>query len=82
MPWLGLRTTGQVDRPTQIVEPVACPTSVERALQNNSKIVVPTGSDLVNVIGDIAGMLPLTRSQPSQNGHERRATSAGGMRDA
>ena len=36
--------------------------TVERALQNNSKIVVPTSSDLVNVIGDIAGMLPLTRT--------------------
>jgi len=37
--------------------------TVERALQNNSKIVVPTGSDLVNVIGDIAGILPLTKPQ-------------------
>jgi regulator of protease activity HflC (stomatin/prohibitin superfamily) len=36
--------------------------TVERALQNNSKIVVPTSSDLVNVIGDIAGILPLTRT--------------------
>ncbi len=35
--------------------------TVERALQNNSKVVVPTGSDLVNVIGDIAGILPVTR---------------------
>jgi len=37
--------------------------TVERALQNNSKIVVPTSSDLVNVIGDIAGILPLTKTQ-------------------
>jgi regulator of protease activity HflC (stomatin/prohibitin superfamily) len=35
--------------------------TVERALQSNSKIVVPTGSDLVNVIGDIAGIVPLSR---------------------
>ena len=36
--------------------------TVERALQSNSKIVVPTGSDLVNVIGDIAGIVPLPRA--------------------
>ena len=42
--------------------------TVERALQNNSKIVVPASSDLVNVIGDIAGVLPLTntRVEPSR----------------
>jgi len=33
--------------------------TVERSLQNNSKVVVPAGADLVNVIGDIAGVLPL-----------------------
>lgn len=38
--------------------------TVERSLQNNSKIVVPAGSELVNVIGDIAGVLPLPRAQP------------------
>jgi len=38
--------------------------TVERALQNNSTIVVPAGSELVNVIGDIAGVLPLARAQP------------------
>ena len=37
--------------------------TVERSLQNNSKIVVPAGSELVNVIGDIAGVLPLPRAQ-------------------
>jgi regulator of protease activity HflC (stomatin/prohibitin superfamily) len=37
--------------------------TVERALEHNSKIVVPTGSDLVNVIGDIAGLLPLRASE-------------------
>jgi len=48
--------------------------TVERALQSNSKIVVPTGSDLVNVIGDIAGMVPLTRSQigPARGGDDWR----------
>lgn len=32
---------------------------VESALKSNSKIVVPSGSDLVNVFGDMAGVLPL-----------------------
>lgn len=32
---------------------------VEKALQANAKIVVPTGSDLVNVIGEMAGVVPV-----------------------
>ncbi len=35
---------------------------VESALKMNAKIVVPTGSDLVNVIGEMAGILPLKAS--------------------
>ncbi|MFH0974872.1 MAG: SPFH domain-containing protein [Spirochaetota bacterium] len=34
---------------------------VEEGLKNNSKIVVPAGSDLVNVIGEMAGILPIKR---------------------
>jgi len=33
--------------------------AVERSLQNNAKIVVPTGSDLVNILGEMAGLVPL-----------------------
>ncbi|MDM8001898.1 MAG: SPFH domain-containing protein [Bacteroidota bacterium] len=33
--------------------------ALETSLQNNSKIVVPGGSDLVNVIGEMAGIAPL-----------------------
>ncbi len=33
--------------------------TVEKALANNAKIVIPTGSQLVNVIGELAGVLPL-----------------------
>ncbi len=33
--------------------------AVETSLQNNAKIVVPTDSELVNVIGELAGVLPL-----------------------
>jgi len=33
--------------------------AMETALKENSKIVVPTGSDLVNVLGEMAGVLPI-----------------------
>jgi regulator of protease activity HflC (stomatin/prohibitin superfamily) len=33
--------------------------ALETSLAKNAKIVVPTGSDLVNVIGEMAGVLPL-----------------------
>lgn len=32
---------------------------VETALKNNAKIVVPSGTDLVNVMGEMAGVIPL-----------------------
>ncbi len=33
--------------------------AMEIALQNNTKIIVPDGSDLVNVVGEMAGILPI-----------------------
>jgi len=33
--------------------------ALETALQHNAKIVIPSGTDLVNVIGEMAGVLPL-----------------------
>ncbi|MGA2774473.1 MAG: SPFH domain-containing protein [Candidatus Omnitrophota bacterium] len=33
--------------------------AVEKSLQNNAKIVVPANTELVNVIGEMAGFLPL-----------------------
>lgn len=33
--------------------------ALESALEDNAKIVVPAGSDLVNVIGEMAGIVPL-----------------------
>ncbi len=33
--------------------------TVEASLKSNSKIVIPTGTELVNVIGEMAGVLPL-----------------------
>jgi len=35
--------------------------AMEKALSQNAKIVIPTGTELVNVIGEMAGLLPLTR---------------------
>jgi regulator of protease activity HflC (stomatin/prohibitin superfamily) len=36
---------------------------VEKSVSNNAKIVIPTGSELVNVIGELAGVLPLPKKQ-------------------
>jgi regulator of protease activity HflC (stomatin/prohibitin superfamily) len=33
--------------------------TVERALSQNAKIVIPTGTELVNVIGELAGVTPV-----------------------
>jgi len=37
--------------------------AVEKSLKDNAKIVIPTGSELVNVIGEMAGVLPLKREK-------------------
>jgi regulator of protease activity HflC (stomatin/prohibitin superfamily) len=37
--------------------------AVEKSLMDNAKIVVPTGSELVNVVGEMAGVLPLKREK-------------------
>jgi regulator of protease activity HflC (stomatin/prohibitin superfamily) len=34
---------------------------VEKSLANNTKVVLPTDADLVNVVGEMAGILPLKR---------------------
>lgn len=33
--------------------------ALEKALKENAKIVIPSGSELINVIGEMAGVLPL-----------------------
>jgi regulator of protease activity HflC (stomatin/prohibitin superfamily) len=35
--------------------------TLEVSLENNAKIVVPAGSELVNIIGDMAGVIPLPK---------------------
>ena len=37
--------------------------ALEKSLGQNAKIVVPTGSELVNVIGEMAGVMPLTKQK-------------------
>jgi hypothetical protein len=34
---------------------------MEMSLKDNSKVVLPTGSELVNIIGEMAGVIPLDR---------------------
>ena len=49
--------------------------AVETALSANAKIVIPAGSELVNIIGDLAGAVPLVRggrlkhADPRSDGH-------------
>jgi regulator of protease activity HflC (stomatin/prohibitin superfamily) len=40
--------------------------TVVDALQHNAKIVIPANSELVNVIGDLSGVLPLNRDKKSE----------------
>lgn len=40
--------------------------AVEHSLANNARIVVPTNTQLVNVIGDAAGVLPLKQGHKEQ----------------
>jgi len=37
--------------------------AMEKSLEKNAKIVVPIGSELVNVIGELAGILPIEKHQ-------------------
>jgi len=37
--------------------------AVESSLEKNAKIVIPTGTELVNIIGEMAGIVPLERKQ-------------------
>lgn len=37
--------------------------TVEKALSDNAKVVIPAGTELVNVIGELAGVLPLRKDK-------------------
>ncbi|MEI7998406.1 MAG: SPFH domain-containing protein [Candidatus Omnitrophota bacterium] len=36
--------------------------AVEKSLQNNTKVVVPSNSELINVIGELAGVVPIKKA--------------------
>ncbi len=40
--------------------------AVEKAMWSNSKIVVPSGTELMNIIGDMAGVVPLKRKEDKE----------------
>jgi regulator of protease activity HflC (stomatin/prohibitin superfamily) len=40
--------------------------TVEKALMHNTKIVVPSNVELINVIGEMAGVLPLPKKEPAK----------------
>lgn len=46
--------------------------TLEASLEKNSKIVIPAGSELVNVIGEMAGVLPLERRETASEKREKR----------
>jgi regulator of protease activity HflC (stomatin/prohibitin superfamily) len=35
--------------------------TVENSLENNSKVVIPANTELINIIGEMAGVLPIKR---------------------
>jgi regulator of protease activity HflC (stomatin/prohibitin superfamily) len=37
--------------------------AMEASLRDNAKVVIPTGSELVNIIGELAGVIPLDRKK-------------------
>ena len=39
---------------------------VETSLKSNAKIVIPTGTELINVIGDLAGILPMKTNKEKE----------------
>jgi regulator of protease activity HflC (stomatin/prohibitin superfamily) len=41
--------------------------TVEKSLQSNAKIVVPSNTELVNVIGEMAGVLPLRKQTDEES---------------
>lgn len=41
--------------------------ALEASLSQNAKIVIPTGSELVNIIGEMAGIIPIDRKQKEDN---------------
>ena len=49
--------------------------ALETSLANNAKIVVPTGSELVNIIGEMAGILPINKKNPNPENEKDKKSS-------
>lgn len=45
--------------------------TVENSMRSNAKIVIPTGTELVNVIGEMAGVLPLNIKKDTRREREK-----------
>jgi regulator of protease activity HflC (stomatin/prohibitin superfamily) len=45
--------------------------TLEASLEKNSKIIIPAGSEIVNVIGEMAGVLPLEKRETASERRER-----------
>jgi len=41
--------------------------ALEKSLENNAKIVLPTGTELINVIGELAGVMPIPRKSKEKD---------------
>lgn len=41
--------------------------TLQASLENNAKIVIPTGTELVNIIGEMAGIVPLDHNKKKQS---------------
>jgi regulator of protease activity HflC (stomatin/prohibitin superfamily) len=52
--------------------------TVEKSLATNTKIVVPANAELVNIIGDLAGVLPLARNVAMDKPPKTAAAGASG----
>jgi len=37
--------------------------AVENSLKENSKIVIPSDTQLINMVGDLAGVIPIDRNR-------------------
>jgi len=51
--------------------------AVETALSANAKIMVPSNTELVNIIGDMAGILPLNREHRGSEVAKVRSSDGG-----
>jgi len=45
--------------------------TLEASLEKNSKIIIPAGSEIVNVIGEMAGVLPLEKRETASDRREK-----------